>query len=150
MPAPSRRHGKLSSLNEADHGRPAGLTLRAESGETAPADATIERYPEAARIAKAVAFIAGGIVLGTGCTIIPGPHMVVTFWALPLAGIFMARRTFRIDKRFSRINGTCPLCEKPIELRGGPIKASNWRVCPQCNKDLEIVAPEPAGSDMLE
>ncbi len=137
-------------MNDTEHGQPAGITLRAESGETAPADATIERYPEAARIGKAVAFIVGGIVLGTGCTIIPGPHMVVTFWALPLAGIFMARRAWRIDKRFSRINGTCPACTKAIELRGGPIKASNWRVCPECRKDLEILTPDQAEGDMLE
>ncbi len=115
------------------------ITLRAEDGRTAPADATIDRYPDGARVGKAVAFIVGGIVLGTGCTIIPGPHMLVTWWALPLIGILMARRTLKIKQRLSRINGTCPACSKRIELRGGPVKATNWRVCPECDKDLEIV-----------
>ena len=124
---------------DAEDGCPSVITLRTEGGATAPADATIERYPEAARIGKAVGFIVGGIVVGTGCTIIPGPHMVVTFWALPLAGIVMGLRTLKIERRLSRINGTCPACAKRIELRGGPVKAAIWRVCPECDKDLEIV-----------
>ena len=125
------------------------LTLRAESGETAPADATIERYPEAARIGKAIAFIVGGFLLGFACIFVPVLHLFTT-WALPLAGIVLGRRTLKIDRAFGPIKGLCPLCEKPIELRGGPIKTSNWRVCPQCNKDLEIVTPDPSNSDMLE
>ncbi len=66
-----------------------------------------------------------------------------TWWSMVLRTVDRPtpRHPIGIDKRFSRINGTCPLCEKPIELRGGPIKASNWRVCPECGKDIEIVAP---------
>ena len=67
-----------------------------------------------------------------------------------MAGIVLGRRTLKIDRSFGPIKGLCPLCKKPIELRGGPIKTSNWRVCPQCRKDIEIVAPEPSESDMLE
>jgi len=125
------------------------LTLRAENGETAPADATIQRYPEAARIAKAVAFIAGGFLLGFACIFVPVLHLITT-WALPLAGIVLGRRTLKIDRAFGPIKGLCPLCERPIELRGGPIKPSNWRVCPECKKDLEIVTPDASESDMLE
>ena len=116
------------------------ITLRGEDGQTAPADATIERYPEAARIGKAVAFFAGGFLLGGACIFVPVLHLVTT-WALPLAGIVLGMRTLKIDRAFGPITGTCPLCEKQIELRGGPIKASNWRVCPECGKDIEIVAP---------
>ncbi len=125
------------------------IELRAESGETAPADATIERYPEAARIGKAVAFIAGGFLLGFACIFVPVLHLITT-WALPLAGIVLGRRTLKIDRAFGPITGTCPLCEKPIELRGGPIKTSNWRVCPECQKDLQVVVAEPPQTDMLE
>ncbi len=125
------------------------ITLRGEGGETASADATIERYPEAARICKAVGFFAGGFLLGGACIFVPVLHLVTT-WALPLAGIVLGMRTLKIDRAFGPITGTCPLCEKPIELRGGPIKASNWRVCPQCGKDIEIVAPDTSGKDMLE
>ncbi len=125
------------------------ITLRGEGGETASADATIERYPEAARIGKAVGFFAGGFLLGGACIFVPVLHLVTT-WALPLAGIVLGMRTLKIDRVFGPITGTCPLCEKPIELRGGPIKASNWRVCPQCGKDIEIVAPDASGKDMLE
>jgi len=125
------------------------ITLRGEDGETAPADATISRYPEAARIGKAVGFFVGGFLLGGACIFVPVLHLITT-WAMPLAGIVLGMRTLKIDRTFGPITGTCPLCEKPIELRGGPIKASNWRVCPRCRKDIEIVAPAPSGSDMLE
>ena len=125
------------------------IELRAEGGETAPADATIERYPEAARIGKAVGFFAGGFLLGGACLFVPVLHLVTT-WALPLAGIVLGMRTLKIDRAFGPVTGTCPLCEKPIELRGGPIKASNWRVCPECGKDIEIVAPDLSKADMLE
>ena len=116
------------------------ITLRGAGGETASADATIERYPDAARIGKAVGFFAGGFLLGGACILVPVLHLVTT-WALPLAGIILGMRTLKIDRAFGPITGTCPLCEKQIELRGGPIKASNWRVCPECGKDIEIVAP---------
>lgn len=117
------------------------ITLRAKDGRSAPAAATIDRYPTGARVGRAVAFFAGGVVLGTACTIMPGPHMLVTWWALPLAGFLLGRRTLKIERRLSRISGTCPACAQRIELRGGPVKAANWRVCPECNKDLEVVLP---------
>ena len=125
------------------------ITLRGGGGETASADATIARYPEVARIGKAVGFFAGGFLLGGACILVPVLHLFTT-WALPVAGIVLGRRTLKIDRAFGPITGTCPLCEKPIELGGGPIKASNWRVCPECGKDIEIVAPDPTGSDRLE
>ncbi len=114
------------------------ITLRAQDGRTAPAAATIERYSEAARIGKAAGFFVGGFVLGGACLIVPVLHLVTT-WALPLAGIVMGLRTLKIQRRLSRINGTCPACTRRIELRGGPVKAAIWRVCPECDKDLEIV-----------
>lgn len=119
------------------------ITLRSEDGETAPADATIEQYPDSARIGKAVAFFAGGFALGGACIIVPIAHLITT-WALPLAGIVLGLRTLRIDRAFGPITGRCPLCGKPVELRGGPIKASNWRVCPKCGKDLEVLQTDPA------
>ena len=114
------------------------ITLRAEDGRTAPAAATIERYSEVTRIGKAVGFFVGGFVLGGACIIVPVLHLVTT-WALPLAGIVMGLRTLKIEQRLSRINGTCPACTQRIELRGGAVKAAIWRVCPECDKDLEIV-----------
>ncbi len=114
------------------------ITLRAQDGRTAPAAATIDRYPTAARVGKAVAFFVGGLAGGTACIIVPVLHLVTT-WALPLAGIVMGLRTLKIEQRLSRINGTCPACSQRIELRGGPVKAAIWRVCPECDKDLEIV-----------
>ncbi len=125
------------------------ITLRGEDGETASAEATIEAYPETARIGKAVGFFAGGFLLGGACIFVPVLHLVTT-WALPLAGIVFGLRTLKIDRAFGPITGTCPLCEKPIELRGGPIKTSNWRVCPECQKDLQVVVAEPPQTDMLE
>lgn len=117
------------------------ITLRSEGGETAPADATIERYSDSARIGKAVAFFAGGFLLGGACIFVPVLHLVTT-WAVPLAGIVLGMRTLGIDRAFGPIKGVCPVCSKAIELRGGPIKASNWRVCPDCGKDIEVLAPE--------
>ena len=114
------------------------ITLRAQDGRTATAAATIDRYPAGTRIGKAVAFFVGGLVGGTVCIIVPVLHLVTT-WALPLAGIVMGLRTLKIERRLSRINGTCPACAKRSELRGGPVKAAIWRVCPECDKDLEIV-----------
>ncbi len=125
------------------------ITLRGEDGETAPAEATIEAYPEAARIGKAVGFFVGGFLLGGACIFVPILHFFTT-WAFPVAGIVLGRRTLKIDRAFGPITGRCPLCEKPIKLRGGPIKASNWRVCPECRKDIELLAPEPSQIDMLE
>jgi hypothetical protein len=125
------------------------ITLRGEDGETAPADATIDAYPEAARIGKAVGFFVGGFVLGGACIFVPVLHLITT-WALPLAGIVFGLRTLKIDRAFGPITGRCPRCDKPIELRGGPIKASNWRVCPECRKDIEVLAEEPPQTDMLE
>lgn len=114
------------------------ITLRAEDGRTAPAAATIDRYLTGARVGKAVAFFVGGFLLGGACIIVPVLHLVTT-WALPLGGIVMGLRTLKIEQRMGTVNGTCPACTQRIELRGGPIKAANWRVCPECDKDLEIV-----------
>ncbi len=125
------------------------ITLRAEGGETAPAEATIERYPEVIRIGKAVAFFAGGFLLAVPCIFVPVLHLFTT-WLIPIAGIVLGLRTLKIKQAFGPITGRCPLCEKPIELRGGPIKTANWRVCPECNKDLQVVVSEASATDMLE
>ncbi len=117
------------------------IELRAEGGELAPADATIERYPESKRIGKAVAFFAGGFLLGIASIVVPILHLFTT-WMLPIAGIVLGRRALKIRRAFGPITGRCPLCEKPIELRGGPIKAENWRVCPECNKDLQVLTAD--------
>ncbi len=122
---------------------PAVLTLRAQDGRTASAGAVIDRYPSGARIGTAVAFFVGGFMGAAACIIVPILHLITT-WALPLAGILMGLRTLRIEHRLGRIAGTCPLCEQQIELRGGPVKASNWRVCPSCRKDVELVLPPAA------
>jgi len=114
------------------------LSLRAQDGRTAPAAAVIDEYPSGVRLATAVAFFAGGFMGAAACIIVPILHLVTT-WALPLAGILMGLRTLRIEHRLGSITGTCPLCEQRITLRGGPVKASNWRVCPSCRKDVEVV-----------
>ncbi len=114
------------------------LTLRAQDGRTASAGAVIDDYPSGARNAKAVMYFAGGFMGAAACIIVPFLHLITT-WALPLAGILMGLRTLRIEHRLGEIAGTCPLCEQRIELRGGPVKVSNWRVCPSCRKDVEVV-----------
>ncbi len=114
------------------------ITLRTQDGRIAAAAATIERYSEAARIGKAVGFFVGGFVMGGACIIVPVLHLITT-WALPLAGIVLGLRTLKIEQKLTRINGTCPACTQRIELRDGPVKANIWRVCPECDKDLEIV-----------
>jgi hypothetical protein len=113
------------------------VTFRTDGGSTAPAAAEIIRYGPGARRLRAAMFIAGGIVTGTGCSIVPGPHMFVTIWALPALGIWLGVRALRTEAKIVEVSGRCPACGKDVGLAGGAVE--HPRACPACKAPIEIV-----------
>ena len=120
------------------------VILEAADGKTAPAVAELVRYSPGARRWRAAMFIAGGVLLGVTCSAVPGPHMLITFWLLPLAGIWLARRALRTEVKVVQIEGTCPACGRSVELFGG--SAAEPRECRRCQTSLTLTYPEPQSS----
>ena len=120
------------------------VILEAADGKTAPAVAELVRYSPGARRWRAAMFIVGGVVLGVSCSVVPGPHMLVTVWLPALAGIWLARRTLRTEIKVVQIEGTCPACGRSLDLFGG--SAADPRECRRCQTSLTLTLPEPQSS----
>ncbi len=112
------------------------VILKTADGATATAVADLVRYGPGARRWRAALLIAGGVLLGVSCSIVPGPHMLITVWLPPLAGIWLARRVLKTGVKVVRIEGTCPACARPLELFGGA--AGDQRECRRCRTVLEL------------
>ncbi len=117
------------------------VILRSGEDGTTEAVAELVRYRPAARRWRAAAFIGGGLLLGFSCSIVPGPHMLVTVWLLPLAGIWLGMRALRTEVKLVHLTGPCPACGKPLELFGGSIDGA--RECRRCRSSIELALPEP-------
>jgi len=120
------------------------VAYRIPDGATRPATADIERYSTAARSGRAAAWIVGGLFVGGMCLVAPGPHILVTTWALPLAGVFMGLRAFKTPVRLYEVQGRCPSCDEVVEFLGG--RPPDARVCPHCKTPIELVIDGGGGS----
>ncbi|MHC5025091.1 MAG: hypothetical protein ACYTGG_14505 [Planctomycetota bacterium] len=114
------------------------VTVRAADSGSAAADADVTRYGSLERSLKAGLYIAGGLIGGAACIIVPVLHLVTT-WALPLLGILAGVRAARVEAIIRDIRGRCPACDEPIELAGGSMgKEPMLAACPRCRAALEV------------
>ena len=116
-------------------------TFRIDSGETTDAAGTPTEYEAGPRMAKAIGFAVGGLVLGGVFIVVPLVHLITT-WFLPLLGFYLAWTAFNKDRTFTGIQGACPACKADITLDGGRITPSMWDQCPACRRPVQILIEE--------
>src|SRR5262245_39595979 len=115
------------------------ITLQAENGVTKPGRAEVFRYSNANRIIRASLWVIAGLFGGTACIIVPVVHLFTT-WGFPLLGIFMAVRTIKREVSIHQVEGTCPICDQPIDIAGGALIDQEWQMCQHCKEKLTFRA----------
>lgn len=85
----------------------------------------------------ACVYAVGGLLGAFACILIPIVHLITT-WALPIAGVYLARRTLKREVLVYDIEGRCPACGKPITLAGGATNEPVWQACPECQAPLRV------------
>ena len=113
------------------------FVLRAETGETTPAEGTLVRPSDSSRIGREVAFALAGFLGAAVCVFIPGVHLFTT-WGLPLAGLLTARHVLNTRARIDGLGGQCPACKATIQLEGGRFREPMFEPCPSCPRNLQI------------
>jgi hypothetical protein len=115
------------------------LVFRSD-GKEAPGKGSLTVHSQTKR--AALASILGGVgLLGGLATLVPGPHMCVT-WIIPIVGGFFALRCWWNEAELHDIEGTCPACDaEGIKVQGGQVIGANplTRLCPTCTVKLEVV-----------
>jgi hypothetical protein len=120
------------------------LTFRSEDGKETTGSGDLTRSSRTRRVVFTAAFAVGGLLFGLA-TLVPGPHMCVT-WVFPFVGAFLALRSWWNEAELNAITGACPACdEAEIKLRGGQLNGDKplRRVCPRCVGKLEVVCLTP-------
>jgi hypothetical protein len=120
---------------------PATLTAFGYSPRPATALVVDQAPPE--RFARVVS----GLVMCWGLALvslfIPVAHFILvpTFVA---AGVIVAVKRVREDRRLVRLRGACPRCEAEQEFKPGGRFASRGIVCPKCHGNLTLVTTASA------
>src|SRR5687767_7885019 len=115
------------------------ITVEGPGGRKCTWTAEVLRHSQANRMTIAMLYALGGFFGATVCIVVPIAHLITT-WALPVGGIFMAIRTWKREIVIVGTEGPCPNCEKPIQLSGGSATEPEWQVCPECKARLRFVA----------
>ena len=106
-----------------------------------PATATVVEQPPGARLAR----VLGGLGMFWGLALVSVFIPVAHFLLVPtftVAGIVMAVKRAREDRRLVVLRGTCPRCGAVHELRPGGRFVAGRRVdCPTCHGDLTLAIP---------
>ena len=113
------------------------IALVAESGAERPAEGTLVRQSDGARVGRAIALALGGFAGAMVCVVIPGVHLITT-WLLPLLGLVAARQALRTRARIEGLRGQCPACNAAIELEGGRVTEPMFEPCPACHRNLRV------------
>ncbi len=119
------------------------ITLIAPDGRETSGTAEVSRTTDAGRAIKAVLYAVGGLLLGGACIIVPFVHLVTT-WALPIGGIWMAMRTMDRKHTFVAIDGVCPSCGKPLHLIEQGVDGGPTQDCPHCDQRLQVRLGAPS------
>lgn len=120
---------------------PASLT--AFGHPSRPALAVIVEQAPGQRVARTLAGLGMFWALALGSVFIPVAHFVLvpTF---VVAGIVMAVRRAREDRRLLRVRGACPRCGAVQELRpGGRFVDGRSFDCPKCHGNLTLATRPP-------
>lgn len=115
--------------------------LTAFGHEPRPATATVVEQPPGARFGRVLGGLGMFWGLAAASVFIPVAHflLVPTF---TVAGIVMAVKRAREDRRLVVLRGTCPRCGAVHELRPGGRFVAGRRVdCPSCHGDLTLAIP---------
>ena len=118
------------------------ITLRADDGRTSPAIAEVIRYGDGARIGRAVLFLLGGLLAGTACVVVPGPHTLVSPVVLAV-GVLLFFKALRTREKLLSVSGDCPGCGAAWVSAGGSL--SEPRSCPGCKTAIALVWPGEGG-----
>jgi hypothetical protein len=122
------------------------ITLRSKEGATTEAQAEVVRYNSGARTGKMIGFIAGGLIGGAACILVPVLHLITT-WALPLIGIIAGIRASKTHASITDVVGPCPACQKDTNLLGGKVTDhAPTDQCRSCRALLEMVLQEDGPS----
>lgn len=114
------------------------IALIGPDGARAPARGLVYRHGPAGRWSKAVAFVVGGLVLGAGCIIVPGLHLITT-WGLPLLGLLLGLRAYRCVAEVHEIEGVCPACGEAVGPHGGRVTGEPLTTtCPRCTAAIRV------------
>jgi hypothetical protein len=115
--------------------------LTAFGHEPRPATATVIEQPPGARFGR----VLGGLGMFWGLALVSVFVPVAHFLLVPtfaVAGIVMAVRRAREDRRLVVLRCTCPRCGAGHELRPGGRFVAGRRVdCPTCHGDLTLGIP---------
>jgi hypothetical protein len=115
--------------------------LTAFGREPRSAIATVIEQPPGARFGR----VLGGLGLFWGLALVSVFVPVAHFLLVPtfaVAGVVMAVKRAREDRRLVLLRGTCPRCGAPAELRpGGRFVAGRHVDCPTCHGDLTLAIP---------
>jgi len=120
------------------------IQLLTRDKQTAKAMAEITRYSDTTRLMRAGVVAIGGTVIGLCTIVIPVMHLIST-WLIPLISWAIAWHIFGIQTVIGSVKGTCPGCDKAIELDGGPLASDLWARCPHCALPMQYVV----GADAL-
>jgi hypothetical protein len=115
--------------------------LTAFGHEPRPATATVIEQPPGARFGR----VLGGLGMFWGLALVSVFVPVAHFLLVPtfaVAGIVMAVKRAREDRRLVLLRCTCPRCGAAHELRPGGRFVAGRRVdCPTCHGDLTLGVP---------
>jgi len=105
-----------------------------------PATAVVIEQGAAQRLGRALAGLGMSWGLALGGLFIPVAHLVLVPTFL-LAGIVVAVKRAREDRRLVRVRGTCPRCGVEQEWApGGRFASGRGLNCPRCHGDVTVVA----------
>ena len=109
-----------------------------DNGRTNTAVAELDLYGDGARTRRMVVFIVVGVLAGSMCLLVPGPHMVAS--PVPVAlGIWLGLRAKKSRAQVLNASGTCPACNEPTQFPGGVITDAPLSIpCPKCRATLAV------------
>ena len=117
------------------------ISLTAFGYEPRPATAIVLEQSTAERVGRAFAGLAMFWALALGGLFIPVAHFILvpTFVT---AGIILAVKRSREERRLTQVRGACPRCGKAQAFKAGGRFASGRSFdCPACHGMLTVLAP---------
>lgn len=114
------------------------VTFCGQDGVETAGRGELRTYSTLRRAIVAALYAVFGLLFGLP-TLLPGPHMCVT-WIFPVGGAFLALRAWSVELELEDLQGTCPACEAKLTLPGGSLRSDGTmnQVCRECRAKLTV------------
>lgn len=102
----------------------------------------IRRRPTSWRAGGAALRVVAGVVLAAMVAVVP-PHAPWLIGAL-VGGAIMARRRWIERYTLESVEGTCPKCGQPLDVKAGRLRRPHPAVCEACHHESSLQIPAGA------